>query len=62
MVVSCKSAINDAAPTTVPNITAIVARYDGGGHFSQVSVAVVNGNPNQITAAGEASARLICKI
>jgi hypothetical protein len=27
----------------------IVVRYNGGGNFSQVSVAVVNGNPNQIT-------------
>jgi hypothetical protein len=26
-----------------------VVRYNGGGNFSQVSVAVVNGNPNQIT-------------
>jgi hypothetical protein len=36
-------------PLTVPNITAIATRYDGGGDFSQVSVAMVKGNRNQIT-------------
>jgi hypothetical protein len=27
-------------------ITVLVACFDGGGNFTQVSVAVVNGNPN----------------
>jgi hypothetical protein len=28
---------------------ALLTRYDSGEHFSQVSVAVINGNPNLIT-------------